>query len=86
MHLRAHSSDGRREGGGETLLFQRGGGAAERAGAGLTSVCVRSQAGPEHGVPRWPPSPLPGGLCSRFHAIRAAACFPAQSCQAHKRP
>ena len=64
------------------LLFQ----GVERAGAGLTSVCVQSQAGPEHSVPRWPPSPLPGGLCSRFHAIRAAACFPAQSCQGHKRP
>lgn len=53
----------------------------ERAGAGLTSVCVQS-----HSVPRRPPSPLPGGLCSRFSAIRAAACFPAQSCQGHKRP
>lgn len=67
---------------GPFLLFQ----AAERARAGLTSVCVQSQAGPEHGVPRWPPSPFPGGLCSRFHAIRVAACFPAQSCQGHKRP
>lgn len=59
------------------LLFQ----GTERAGAGLTSVCVQS-----HSVPRRPPSPLPGGLCSRFSAIRAAACFPAQSCQGHKRP
>lgn len=64
------------------LLFQGG----ERIRAGLTSVCVQSQAGPEHSVPWRPPSPLPGGLCSRFHAIRAAACFPAQSCQGHKRP
>lgn len=64
------------------LLFQ----GIVRAGAVLTSVCVQSQAGPEHSVPRWPPSPLLGGLCSRFHAIRAAACFPAQSCHWYKRP
>lgn len=61
-------------------------GEAERARAGLTSVCVLSQAGPKHNVPQWPPSPLLGGLCSRFHAIRVAACFPAQACQGHKGP
>lgn len=68
------------------LLLWRVGGWPVRAGAGPTSVCVQSQAGPEHRAPRRPPSPLHGGLCSRFHAITAAACFPAQSCQGHKGP
>lgn len=59
---------------------------AERAGDGLTSVWFQSQAGLKHSVPQWPPSPLLGGLCSQFHAIRAAACFPAKACQGYKEP